>query len=660
MIFRTIGSNMPRAMRYTMPSVLLSVAAHYGMEEYGEEIAFYAEKVNAGALWSATVIVLSVLISMRTAKAYDRFWEGITLVQLMRAEWFETASNLIAFSLVAIKGNPENQKVKKEVNTFQFTLVRLMSLMHGKALRSIGGHEEEFEVLDIQALDHNSLQYLSSRETDSVDPVDPVEVVLHWIQVLVTDAHSASSLPVPPPILTRVYQTLSRGMVNCHNARKLADCPFPFPLSQMVFFLLISQSVVTPIVLALVMRNPIFAAVTTFLPLFGMWSVTFTASELEQPFGNDPNDLPLCAIQRAYNNSLLMLLDKENYNAPSLKDEHHLNVRTLRRKHTWNMKNNASMTHSLPPPEVRRHSSDSNRNSLQSARESEDSHHEIKPIRLGAPSSSTPESGDKPDGFEVGRSNACLIHQDSMSSVSMSSVSSESLKQPHDRQAQSAQLRQISEEPSSSVWSPEQDAPWIEEIVARVAGIATGNAVGSDRSSIDGDDTVAQTTAEDGPRTTLVDDRETCDAPGVRESKDIRGIAEANGNGRFIFSLGEVSAGEFCGFSDRPVEFIQESQARQDVRGARDPSSSLSREHIAESTKQKDRTVVPNGVQTAQKAEHKLLLVEGLKCSKDFTNEDLNKANLATVKPAQETTASNASKPPSFRDMVKSAGPKTK
>lgn len=351
MIWRVQGSNLPRAFVWSMPSVVMAVFFHYMLEAYPERFTLFSlESFNFSAVWSASVIVLSMLLSLRTNRAYGRFWEGITLVQVMRAEWFETASNLIAFSLVAIKQNSSNEKLVNDVRAFQFTLVRLMSLMQGKALRAVGGHEEEFEVLDIQALDHKSLGYLKACEdgNEKKNKVDPVEVVLHWIQVLVIDAHVDGVIPVPAPILTRVFQTLSRGMVNCHNARKLADVPFPYPLSQMVFVLLMIHSIITPLIIAAIFRDPVFAAASTLVPLMGMWSITFTASELEQPFGNDANDLPLTDIQRHYNLSLMMLLDQETYFAPSLVDQSPLTVKSLRRKHTVNVKDGTSLTDSLP------------------------------------------------------------------------------------------------------------------------------------------------------------------------------------------------------------------------------------------------------------------------------------------------------------------------
>mmetsp|Transcript_20329 Transcript_20329/g.32823 ORF Transcript_20329/g.32823 Transcript_20329/m.32823 type:complete len:516 (-) Transcript_20329:133-1680(-) len=303
------------------------------MLEYSDVFGFLKD-VDMTPLMSVTAIVLSVLLALRTTRAYDRFWEGITLVQLMRAEWFTAVSTLIAFSNVALKQNPKNEEIAEDVRNFQFTLIRLMSLMHGSALRQIGGYEEEFEVVDITALDESSLSYLASCGSTQVNPV---EVLLHWVQVLIVDALTSNkALSVPAPILTRAFQTLTRGMVNCTNCRKLADCPFPFPLYQMVLVLLIIQCIITPCFVAAYIENAILAALCTFVPLFGMWSITFTAGELEQPFGSDPNDLPLKTIQKQYNSSLMMLLDKATFRAPTLVEDARKTVKQLRRVHTAN------------------------------------------------------------------------------------------------------------------------------------------------------------------------------------------------------------------------------------------------------------------------------------------------------------------------------------
>lgn len=303
-LFRLQGSAFPKAALFGLPSTALAVLFSMLLDK-SPEVQFL-KQLDRSSVWSASILVVGLLLAFRTNKAYDRFWEGTTLVQQMRAEWFEAASNLMAFSEITRKRDPTNVRISNAVNDFQGTLIRLMSLMHGAALRQIGGYMEEFPVLDIDGLDDTSLEYLAGCEEKESNRV---EVLLHWIQVLITDNHTYGIVSVPPPILTRAYQTLSRGMVNLHNARKLADVPFPFPLSQAVVVLVLIQSFLTPAFAASAVEHPALAAVITFLPVFGMWCCVFISGQLEQPFGTDSNDLPLSTLQFDMNASLLMLLE---------------------------------------------------------------------------------------------------------------------------------------------------------------------------------------------------------------------------------------------------------------------------------------------------------------------------------------------------------------
>merc|ERR1712107_660233 len=102
---------------------------------------------------------------------------------------------------------------------------------------------------------------------------------------------------IPPPICSRVYQELSRGMVNLHNAKKITDTQFPFPYAQLIMILLLSHGLLTPIVVSAFIEHPWWSALVTFIPVFGMFSVNRVASELEMPFGEDPNDLNLHLFQ---------------------------------------------------------------------------------------------------------------------------------------------------------------------------------------------------------------------------------------------------------------------------------------------------------------------------------------------------------------------------
>merc|ERR1719440_1167063 len=124
----------------------------------------------------------------------------------------------MAFSKMATLKDPNDAQMRLQVLEFQSILVRLMSLLHGMAMRQIGGNVEEFEVIDVFGLDDESLKYIGLCESRNINVV---EILIHWIQVLITDSIQPGIMCIAPPILTRAYQTLSRGMVNLHDARKL-------------------------------------------------------------------------------------------------------------------------------------------------------------------------------------------------------------------------------------------------------------------------------------------------------------------------------------------------------------------------------------------------------------------------------------------------------
>merc|ERR1719242_642443 len=72
--------------------------------------------------------------------------------------------------------------------------------------------------------------------------------------------------------------------------------------------LLLLHSVITPFVMSSFITAKWWAAIITSVPVFGMYSVNLVATELEMPFGDDDNDLPLQTFQEEMNMSLLMLI----------------------------------------------------------------------------------------------------------------------------------------------------------------------------------------------------------------------------------------------------------------------------------------------------------------------------------------------------------------
>lgn len=128
------------------------------------------------------------------------------------------------------------------VADFRHTLVRLMSLCHASALEEISQAENDAEgypCIDVGGLDQGTLRYLVQCKTDKQLCFNRDEVIIHLIQNLIIANQETGVLKIPPPILSRVFQTISRGQVNLANCKKITFTLFPFPYAQVIAALLV-------------------------------------------------------------------------------------------------------------------------------------------------------------------------------------------------------------------------------------------------------------------------------------------------------------------------------------------------------------------------------------------------------------------------------------
>jgi len=105
---------------------------------------------------------------------------------------------------------------------------------------------------------------------------------------------------IPPPIMSRCYQELSNGMLGFNQATKMADIPFPFPFSQLLELLLVCFTFLIPVYAANftggVFSSPFLAGVVTV----AFWSLSEISRELETPFADGPNQLPVIDMHERF------------------------------------------------------------------------------------------------------------------------------------------------------------------------------------------------------------------------------------------------------------------------------------------------------------------------------------------------------------------------
>eukprot|EP00746_Dinoflagellata_sp_MGD_P042334 gnl/MRDRNA2_/MRDRNA2_202659_c0_seq1.p1 gnl/MRDRNA2_/MRDRNA2_202659_c0~~gnl/MRDRNA2_/MRDRNA2_202659_c0_seq1.p1 ORF type:complete len:331 (+),score=46.69 gnl/MRDRNA2_/MRDRNA2_202659_c0_seq1:127-993(+) len=118
-------------------------------------------------------------------------------------------------------------------------------------------------------------------------------------------------------------------MVQFGSAKKITDTPFPFPYAQMLALLLQLNVLVTPIVMCAWTDHWLWAGACTFITVFSVWCINFISTELEQPFGDDTNDLPTRDLQVEMNKLLLLLLDPRTNRIPHLNNNAVKDLRSL-------------------------------------------------------------------------------------------------------------------------------------------------------------------------------------------------------------------------------------------------------------------------------------------------------------------------------------------
>eukprot|EP00421_Protoceratium_reticulatum_P019659 CAMPEP_0168391986 /NCGR_PEP_ID=MMETSP0228-20121227/18266_1 /TAXON_ID=133427 /ORGANISM="Protoceratium reticulatum, Strain CCCM 535 (=CCMP 1889)" /LENGTH=613 /DNA_ID=CAMNT_0008405315 /DNA_START=95 /DNA_END=1934 /DNA_ORIENTATION=+ len=306
MLFRMEGSVMPFAMQIALPCAfftgILKYAEVHALLGFDQFLALYNIK---GTAYGAFSSLLGFLVVFRTSQAYSRYWSGGGLMQQMCGSWFDACSSLVAFCRMS-------KAPSDQVMRFQHTMMRLFSILNALALTSLQGADEEdyeslerrlqsLEIIDMESFDSKTIKCIQSSG-------NKIELVFHWIQAVVVEHIESGVLNIAPPILSRAFNELADGMVKFHDCMKISLVPFPFPYSQTTLFLLICHWAITPVMICTWTAQPVLAFLFSFLVVLCFWSLYAIAGELENPFGDDANDLDAVEVQGEMNSRLLMLV----------------------------------------------------------------------------------------------------------------------------------------------------------------------------------------------------------------------------------------------------------------------------------------------------------------------------------------------------------------
>jgi len=342
------GSVLPRTFpRCIVASLAVLVIDYYDMIYFPRSP--YAHQVFTFGL--------SFLVIMRTNLAYSRYWEGISEASTMQTKWMDAVTQILAFDELSKPPAADTGEL------FRHRMLHLVSLLGATSILELQGDDDdaldeddspfedsldclvEFDMSHIEKLrfnpiNHKNLAQIVPEEKEHLvdDDFDryrfsvlPIigqleESTRHGLQIsehkvhyimtrvirLVSQRISEGGMAAPPPVVSRVYQELSNGLLGFQQAKKVADIPFPFPYAQIVQYLQLAFVISCPFVVMSFVSDAAPAMIFTFLAVFCYVSLNEVATELEDPFGTDPNDLPLHRLHLRFVHQLYQLGTSES------------------------------------------------------------------------------------------------------------------------------------------------------------------------------------------------------------------------------------------------------------------------------------------------------------------------------------------------------------
>lgn len=293
MVFKYHGTELPRTKWRILGVFLLSVVVT-GIEIYFEEKQFDLHTIP----FTLTGVALSIFLGFRNNAAYDRWWEG-------RKLWGAAVNTTRSFArqVLTLIGDVPGQTTldeaqRAELKSLQKELVyRIIAWTH--ALRLALRDQDELVEL---------APFLSAAEIESLKTQSnkPYAISQGTAERIRTAYDRGWIHPMHLSTLEASLVSLTDIQGACE---RIKSTPIPYSYNTLIHRIVAVYCYGLPfgLVSDVGMMTPIVVLVVSYA-FFGIDTV---GDEIEQPFGTDPNDLPLTAISRTIEVNLRQRLEDE-------------------------------------------------------------------------------------------------------------------------------------------------------------------------------------------------------------------------------------------------------------------------------------------------------------------------------------------------------------
>ena len=255
------GSVVPRLLGRVAIAAGLGVFAAWSYDHGGFSIPPLAHTLIG--------VALGLLLVFRTNASYGRYVEARELLGRVVNATRDLARQVVVY----VGDHPERAALRADVLRWigAFYALLVQSVRDGRDLGELG-------------------ERLGADERARLEPLRfRAPVVITWISGRLHRAHAQGHLAAEP--LRAIDANLGSLIASLGGCERIRRTPVPFAYAQhiKVFVVLFCYTVPFAMVEALHVYTPISAAVLSFA-LFGIDEI---GVEIEDPFGTDPNDLPM-------------------------------------------------------------------------------------------------------------------------------------------------------------------------------------------------------------------------------------------------------------------------------------------------------------------------------------------------------------------------------
>ncbi len=276
MICRMRGSVIPARLPRIVICAAIGAVAAWLFVTYGFKLPAIAHTLLG--------VALGLLLVFRTNASYDRYWEGRRLL----GGFVNRSRDLARQASSYIEGGEEALAERREI-------ARLLSMFFA-LLRQYLRKERDLDALGME---------LSAEEKAALEPlmVRPALASV-WITRLL--AKSAREGRLSRERLHLMDTNVTQLVDIWGGAERIMKTPIPFAYAQHIKSFLMLFCFTAPFAMVEQMRwyTPIAAAVLAF----GMFGIDEIGVEIEDPFGYDPNDLPLDVMNKRLTDDTLAMV----------------------------------------------------------------------------------------------------------------------------------------------------------------------------------------------------------------------------------------------------------------------------------------------------------------------------------------------------------------